>query len=94
MTKMKLNDETREILYKKASKIPCRLYNALLETHSALYSRALWENNQFPVRTFEFFSEVYGGLAKHCQQIGLHDDAHDYNLFVRRTMRKLKKEER
>lgn len=91
MTKMELNDKTREILYEKVDKVPSKLYKALLETHSALYSRALLEDNQFPVRTLEFFSKVYTELQKSCLEIGLNDDANKYSLLIKRTTRQLKR---
>lgn len=65
------------------------LYRNLLETHSALYARALVERYETPVRTLAFQARVYAGLAESYRKAGAKEKVNEYRIKLERIARRL-----
>lgn len=91
MTKYERCEKLWGMLETNMNKIPYKLYSAMLETHSALYSRALQEEHEYHIRTFAFYLQVYNALADDYQKIGWEQRVKEYKMMIKRTEKRLKR---
>lgn len=91
MTKYERCEKLWNVLESNMEKAPYKLYKAMLETHSALYSRALHEGHEYHIRTFAFYQQVYNALINDYQKIGWEQRVEEYKMMIRRTEKRLTK---